>query len=345
MKTIKLDMITSDAGTQQRTISDSVVQEYMELMGDGHKFPAIDLVSDGTMFWLWDGFHRFEAARRLQKKTLACAIRTGTLEDAIWLSCSANRDNGLPRTNDDKKKIILKLLAHEKWGRKSTSELARHVGVGRPFATKIRTQFEKNHTNSTEIRAAHGVIGLHDSDEIDDSQDDTLSSTSVDADDASVDAHHVIGLHDSDTIEVTRGGKTFQQKKQVKPFPKLALSPKVVDKVGREIPHELIEVYLQRPVIEKLIRTLDEIKNQVKRACEVHDPIFSLLQYQGFQTHMENLRRNLKFALPFAVCPYCGGRHSDSCDACKGFGFVNSILYTSAPRELKQQGQEVCDDL
>ena len=341
MKTIKLDMVTSDAGTQQRILSESVVEEYMELMGEGHRFPAIDLVSDGTTFWLWDGFHRLEAAKRLQKKTLTCAIRAGTLEDAIWLSCSANRDNGLPRTTEDKKNIILKLLSHEKWGRKSTSELARHIGVGRPFVTKNRIQFEENHTPRTEIPAAHGVIGLHDSQEKMDVNDEAISAPNADADDASGDAYGVIGLHHSDTIEVTRGGKTFQQKKQVKPQ---TPSPKVVDKVGREIPHELIEVYLQRPVIEKLIRTLDEIKNQVKDAYDEHDLIYTMLNFQSFQTNMENLRRDLKFALPFAVCPYCGGQQSQSCKACKGFGFVNSITYKMAPRELKQDGQEGEDD-
>lgn len=342
MNTIKIELLTTDAGTQQRALSENVVQEYAELMKDGHKFPAIDIITDGTTFWPWNGFHRLEAARRAQKKTIACAIKNGTLEEAIWLSCSANRDNGLPRTIEEKRNILLKLLAHEKWGRKSTSELARHVGVGRPFATKIRSQYDENKTNSSEIPEAHGVIGLHDSDEIVDVTDEDIPSPIATDEDAVEDAHHVIGLHDSGTIEVTRGGKTFQQKKKTKPNKQ---APKVVDKVGREIPPELIEVYVQRPAIEKLIRSLDEIKNQVKRAFEAHDLIFSLLHYQSFQTHMENLRRDLKFALPFAVCPYCGGRQSETCDACKGFGFVNSILYNSAPRELKNNEQEVSDDL
>jgi hypothetical protein len=344
MKTIKLDLITTDAGTPQRTISENVVREYMELMGDGHKFPAVDLVGDGTKFWLWNGFHRFEAAKRLQKKTLACAISNGTLEDALWLSCSANRDNGLPRTTEDKKHILLKLFAHEKWGKKSTSELARHVGVGRRFVTKIRSQFDETHTNPTEIPVAHGALGAHDSHEIVDANNKDIAAPIADADDSVEGAHGALRAHDSDTIEVTRGGKTYQQKKQTTPTKKQEQPPKILDKVGREIPHELIEVYLQRPVIEKLIRALDEIKNQVKHSYDAHDLIYSMLNFQSFQANMENLRRDLKFALPFAVCPYCGGRQSESCKACKGFGFVNSITYKMAPHELKLESEEIGDD-
>ena len=57
--------IRCDGGTQPRAgIDQAVVDDYHSDMQAGAVFPPVELVYDGTDYWLWDGFHRFEAWRK-----------------------------------------------------------------------------------------------------------------------------------------------------------------------------------------------------------------------------------------------------------------------------------------
>ena len=47
---------------------------------------------------------------------------------------------------------------------------------------------------------------------------------------------------------------------------------------------------------------------------------------------LDSIRGTIKFARPFAICPYCEGRDSDNCEACKGLGWLNEHQYHQAPK-------------
>ena len=47
---------------------------------------------------------------------------------------------------------------------------------------------------------------------------------------------------------------------------------------------------------------------------------------------LDSIRGTIKFARPFALCPYCEGRDSDNCEACKGLGWLNEHQYHQAPK-------------
>jgi hypothetical protein len=138
---LELKKIRCDGGTQTRArIYDSVVEEYAHEMGEGDKFPPLVVFHDGKEYWLADGFHRYRAALSLNLDRIECEIRPGTLTDAQWYSFSANKSNGMRRTNDDKERALKAALRHSP-GR-SDREIARHIGVSHTMVAKYREEMQ-----------------------------------------------------------------------------------------------------------------------------------------------------------------------------------------------------------
>lgn len=125
---LRLDLIRIDGGTQARvSIDQTAVAEYAEAMMEGDTLPPVIVIHDGANHWLVDGFHRFHANRKIGAITMAADVRPGTLDDALLFSFGANKDHGLRRSNEDKRKAVLGMLALKpEW---SNRAIARHVGV------------------------------------------------------------------------------------------------------------------------------------------------------------------------------------------------------------------------
>ena len=163
-KTLKLDQIRIDGGTQPRVaIDEDVVAEYADLYVDGVDLPPVTVFHDGSTYWLADGFHRYWASKRAERETIAVEIQQGTRRDAILYSVGANASHGLRRTNDDKRKAIQTLLDDEEWCQWSNREIARRCGVSeflirqtRENLTAIKSQLEKNSPRT--YKTKHGTI-------------------------------------------------------------------------------------------------------------------------------------------------------------------------------------------
>lgn len=127
---LPISQLRTDGGTQPRAALDfDAIDDYADAMEDGDKFPPVVVYYDGENYWLADGFHRVKAAWQAGRETIAAEVRSGTLEDARWHSFSANKVNGLRRTNDDKQRAIKGALRHPRGAELSDREIARHVGV------------------------------------------------------------------------------------------------------------------------------------------------------------------------------------------------------------------------
>jgi hypothetical protein len=132
-----------DGGTQPRaTIDFDAVFDYMDAMTDGANFPPVIVYYDGTDYWLADGFHRVKAAEKADHEEITCEVHQGTQEDAQWYSFSANKTNGLRRTNDDKHRAVKAALMHPKGAGQSDSQIARHVGVDHKTVAAWREKLE-----------------------------------------------------------------------------------------------------------------------------------------------------------------------------------------------------------
>lgn len=136
---IDLDRIRLDGGTQPRSaIFEETLNGYIEDMAKGDPFPPLVLYFDGTDYWLADGFHRYHAAKALGRSAFTSWVRQGTQRDAILYSAGANHDHGRPRTNEDKRRAVSRLLADVEWSGWSDREIARHCRVSAPLVATLR---------------------------------------------------------------------------------------------------------------------------------------------------------------------------------------------------------------
>jgi hypothetical protein len=147
---VPLASILTDELSQARVkIRAAVIRAYAQAMTQqlsegGLRFPAIVLFTDTHHYWLGDGFHRVLAARQAGLSEFPAGVRPGTQRDALLCSISSNTDHGLPRTNADKRKAVLLLLADAKWSQWSDGEIARRCQVSQRFVSKLRKGASQN---------------------------------------------------------------------------------------------------------------------------------------------------------------------------------------------------------
>lgn len=136
---VELSLIRTDGGTQPRAAIDvTLVETYATDMGRGDPFPPPVVFFDGADYWLADGFHRVNAAAVLKRDGLLCEVRQGTQRDAILYSVGANDSHGLRRTNEDKRRAVLRLLNDPEWSAWADREIARACRVSQPFVSGLR---------------------------------------------------------------------------------------------------------------------------------------------------------------------------------------------------------------
>lgn len=128
--TVHLDAIRLDGGTQPRGgINDDYVAELVEAIQAGVTLPPVDIMYDGEIYWLFDGFHRVAAHRKADFYLVPANIHQGTQADAQWRSYAANQTHGLRRSNEDKQRAIKAALRHPNGAQMPDREIARHLGV------------------------------------------------------------------------------------------------------------------------------------------------------------------------------------------------------------------------
>ena len=101
----------------------------------------------------------------------------------------------------------------------------------------------------------------------------------------------------------------------------------IKDRVGKEIPSDkpkIIEVFARRNEITKVMSALSKIKSDVLKAAKGKDPIYAELSITIFEMFIDNPRRTLQYAAPYAVCPECEG---EGCKECKGKGWIGERAY------------------
>lgn len=141
IRQVPLAAIKKDALAQPRAVIDmDLVAEYREAMTAGEQFPPLVVFNDRRTYWLADGFHRHRAAVEAGLREIACVVKDGGLREAILYSCQANAAHGWRRTNEDKRRAALTLLADEEWGAWSDREIARHAKLSNAFVSKLRAE-------------------------------------------------------------------------------------------------------------------------------------------------------------------------------------------------------------
>jgi hypothetical protein len=143
--TLDLVQVELDPAVQPRVRVDvELVKEYAAEMRAGAAFPPIDVVWDGQAgtYWVWDGFHRVMAARRIGRQWLMANVVPGTREDARWRALAANATHGLRRTNADKRRVVVLALKHPKGAGMSDRRIGQHCAVHHSTVSAIRKELE-----------------------------------------------------------------------------------------------------------------------------------------------------------------------------------------------------------
>ena len=80
--TVKLPLESIGLDFQpEENLLPEIVDRYICAVQSGEALPAVTVYSDGSNYWLFDGFHRMKAARTLVLGEIEAEIISGNLQD------------------------------------------------------------------------------------------------------------------------------------------------------------------------------------------------------------------------------------------------------------------------
>lgn len=146
LEELDISLIRTDGGTQPRAgVNEDVLEEYTKAMTLGVLFPPITVFYDGESYWLADGYHRLEAAKKTGASVIAVDFQQGTRRDAVLYSVGANATHGLRRTNADKRRAVVTLLRDEEWSKWTNRRLAATCGVDEGLVRAIKLELSADY--------------------------------------------------------------------------------------------------------------------------------------------------------------------------------------------------------
>lgn len=306
VKKIPFTMIAYDQGTQQRQISEQTLEHYTNLMKEKVKFPPLEVVFDGRMYYLWDGFHRLFAGQAAGIKMFECNITKGTARDAVWLSFSANKAHGMPRDSQSNRDIIKRIYEDEEWAMKTQEEIAAHVGVSQKYVSKIFLEINKKDSESPMLLPG--------------SKKGTEDSRSKEPENKS-------------SISAQKQGKSTPPEDKEEIPERYVLKDFSPQK--RPVPERLRPIFENRAKTNEFIQRLKTLQKDIEADIK-KDPLYWHFFVKGsLDTDIKNLTRQLKAAMPYAVCRFCGGTAPENCLACKSSGFMNELRFNTVPEEIR----------
>lgn len=141
---LPITSVTFEGGCQPREkTQEKIVDEYASLIASNVTLPPIRVVydPDHDAYYCWDGYHRWAAHRKLALKTISAKVQTGTLRDAILLSCQANATHGLRRDESDVVRAVTRLLRDPEWRRWTSDRIAKECGgISPKLVQRIRSR-------------------------------------------------------------------------------------------------------------------------------------------------------------------------------------------------------------
>jgi hypothetical protein len=139
---LSLDTINIYGGTQARVqTTDDAIESYADEMTNGTVFPPIVVYFDGTTYWLADGFHRYLAAKRIERPSILADVFPGGRTDALRHALGANVTNGVYRNNADKRNAVE--IALEEWPDRANPVLAELCRVSAELVRRCRSELAK----------------------------------------------------------------------------------------------------------------------------------------------------------------------------------------------------------
>jgi hypothetical protein len=156
-----IEQITVDKDLQARAqMNNDAIGDYKDAIMDGVELPPMTVFTDGKTWWLTDGFHRYQAYKKLQILEVPVNIYKGNREDAIIHAVGANQAHGLRRTNQDKRRateMAFKLMTDKKqnW---TDLMLADMIGVSSMFIGNYRREYFPETIEKSRVSSSGKVV-------------------------------------------------------------------------------------------------------------------------------------------------------------------------------------------
>ena len=140
---VPIASLTVDSDVQSRIrLYNGQVDEYADRMAAGETFPPLSVVDDGQHRYVVDGWHRLEAAKRLDREHVEVRLYRGDRSQALLYAAGANATHGLRRSNAEKQRAIKRVLLDPQWQRKANNWIAKHLRVDGKTVGKVRDKLE-----------------------------------------------------------------------------------------------------------------------------------------------------------------------------------------------------------
>jgi ParB-like chromosome segregation protein Spo0J len=319
VRKVMLDSIDYESENQARVqLNDDTVAEYADAMERKEKLPPIVCYHDGSTYWLADGFHRYHAARKRGEKDTEAQVIKGSRDDARWHAAGANTQHGLKRTTADKQKAVRLALALRP--NLSDSKIAKHCGVSDKTVAAQRAKMSGSEIPNLTDQRRLGLDGKMYPARRDSFREEATQSPAEPSD----------PWHDSDEVEEPAAAPA--KRTEAKPEP-------LRDATGTVVPDEIAEAFQDhKDEVNALLSSLSALKSETVRKDGFDG--YHRVQFRIIAAAFDTIASTLRLsALPYAVCPYCGGKDKH-CQACRGTGFIGRAHYEVLPPELKRGGVE-----
>jgi hypothetical protein len=321
-----------DGGTQQRPTDPELVKEYAQLRRDGSQPPPVKCVLDdeGNM-WLWEGFHRYEAAIEAGTPTLNLSVTRGSQRDAILLSFSANKGHGLRRQPGVLRAIIGRIVSDPDWGKASAASIAEHVGASTRYVEEVISGAAGKAEGGAKRGGGKRKV--------------KRGGTEYEMDVTKM------GGNRKAAASAESNGDAPAPAPEPEPEP----ARPTVDELGNALADpKMIEVFARADSeLVAHVKALNAVRRAVLSVAKPpddsdarkgwrQDPLYKFLDVAGFDASSKNAIDDLKAAMPYALCPV----HPDDpaarkdCKWCRGTGWVTKTGHKLATESLEQKEAE-----
>lgn len=107
-----------------------------------------------------------------------------------------------------------------------------------------------------------------------------------------------------------------------------------LDDIGVPMPEQVVQLWARGAEAQDLVLTLQGVKRVLEQAQKKEDLLWAETEINSALMSLGDAIRQIKTAVPYALCPYCQGVRSKSCDFCYHRGLVSKFRFSTADQEL-----------
>ena len=331
---MKIKIADLDLSLQTRAGTDvDTINNYAEAMADGASFPDVTVFTDGTHYWLADGFHRVMAAKQNGKASISADVRKGTADDAVVFGGTANNKQGKRPTRADVQHFLSMVWERREavfGGTPTGGNLAERCGVSRatgerfvmeklkempkapvrPTASKIQSKMP---ARPTHLVGANGRA---------------YPVRPTPPAPKKVEAQPAPKVAETPSAPVRPTVSKIQSKAPARPTRKMP-----TDRYGTVIPVEINEAFEGSPLAD-ILSCISKARVALRKGMDEHDLAFGAVR-QDALVNLNNAYNFINAAEPHCVCRMCQGT---GCKACHNRGWQTEEEYKRNPKEFQAKG-------